>query len=247
MTDRLMYDGINSLAPVIAKAFPDAAMVAGYLNGRYAWSQEDWALFPHATHVEITVSNRNMGDVLDVEQGDATPAEAEGWIAMRKAAGYWMPTIYCSLAVAPAVRVGTGKYVLGKDYSIWIADYDGSTASVYPMSVAKQYKDTSAYDVSVVYDSGWPHRKAPAPALPVAPAQAAWPSGVTLREGGTGAAVRVMQQALHDSGQYGARGLEPIDGQFGAATLSAVRNYQQDRGLTVDGIAGPATRAALLS
>ena len=247
MSDRIMPDGINSLAAGIAKAFPDAAIVAGYLNGAYAWSQEDWGLFPHATHVEITVSNRNMGDVLDVEQGDATPAECEGWIAMRKAAGYYRPTIYTSLVNVPAVRQGTGRYVLGTDYDLWVADYDGSTSLPYKLAVAKQYRSTAQYDVSVVYDDRWPYRTPiVVPWSPPPSPAATWPAGVTLREGGTGAAVRVLQQALHDSGEYGARGLT-VDGVFGAATLSAVRNYQQDRGLTVDGIAGPATRAALLS
>jgi hypothetical protein len=243
---RLMYDGINSLAPGIARAFPDARMVAGYLNGRYAWSQQDWALFPHADHVTVTVSNRNMGDVLDVETGDATPSQTAGWIAMRKAAGLFRPTIYCSLATVPAVRVGTGSYVLGEDYDLWVADYDGSQESPCPLAVAKQYEDASAFDVSVVYDDAWPHRVPPAARAPVPPARAAWPAGVTLREGGTGAAVRVLQEALHDSGEYGARGLEPVDGVFGPGTESAVRDFQADKRLVVDGIAGPATRAALL-
>ena len=41
-----MYDGINSLAPGIAREFPNATRIAGYDNGRYAWTQADWNLFP---------------------------------------------------------------------------------------------------------------------------------------------------------------------------------------------------------
>ena len=252
MTDRIMYDGVAALAAGIARDFPAAAIVAGYCNGDFAWSDADWNLFPHAERVTISVTaSANEGDVLDVESGDATPDETEGWIAMRKAAGLYQPTIYCSLSVVPAVRIGTGRWVLGRDYCLWVADYDGSAASVYPLSAAKQYRNTDQYDVSVVYDDGWPRRTPPgppsvvaAPPLPRSPS-AVWPAGVVLREGGSGAAVRVLQTALHDSGAYGARGLAPIDGIFGDDTLKAVRNFQQDRHLAVDGIAGPATRQAL--
>jgi hypothetical protein len=165
----LMYDGINALAAGIAKEFPNAAMVAGYINGSYAWSQQDWDLFPHATQVEVTITaSTNAGDVLDVEAGDATPSQTAGWIAMRKAAGYYRPTIYCSRSVIPAVRAGTGSYILGQDYDIWVADYTGTahevTAPGSPSVTcsATQYESTANYDVSTVYDDGWPHRKAPA-------------------------------------------------------------------------------------
>lgn len=244
----LMYDGVNSLAAGIARNFPNAAKVAGYVNGTYAWSQAEWGLFPHADHVTISVTARaNAGDVLDVEGGDATPNQAAGWIAMRKAAGLWRPTVYCSRSVIPAVRAGTGSYVLGRDYDIWVADYDDSLASVYPLAVAKQYRSTANYDVSAVYDAGWPHRKPPGTPAPTPPppAVAVWPAGVVLREGDAGGAVRVLQQALHDSGAYGARGLT-VDGAYGVHTRTAVENFQADRHLLIDGIAGPATRSALL-
>jgi peptidoglycan hydrolase-like protein with peptidoglycan-binding domain len=38
----------------------------------------------------------------------------------------------------------------------------------------------------------------------------------------------------------------PVDGGFGAQTLAAVQAFQTAKGLTVDGIIGPATWAALL-
>jgi len=185
MTDRIMLDGINSLAAGIHRQFPNAAMVAGYLNGSYAWSQADWDLFPPSARVQITITaSANAGDVLDVERGDANPAQAGPWIAMRKAAGYYRPTIYCSRSVIPAVRAGTGSYILGKDYDIWVADYTGTahqvTAPGTPSALcaATQYESTSNYDASVVYDSGWPHRKAPV-VQPPAPPHPAAPTGLS--------------------------------------------------------------------
>ncbi|MBO0802309.1 MAG: hypothetical protein J2P25_04450 [Nocardiopsaceae bacterium] len=163
---RNMYDGINSDAATIAKKFPNAPLVAGYVNGNYAWSKADWDLFPHAIKVKISISaSADIGDVLDVEAGDATPGETEGWIAKRKASGYRRPTIYCNRSTLPAVRKGTGKYVLNRDYDIWVADWTGSPHRVVstgpgvsaPCS-ATQYKNTSDYDESVVYVDHWPHR-----------------------------------------------------------------------------------------
>ena len=169
-----MYDGINSLAAGIARQFPNLPKVAGYVNGLYAWSQAEWNLFPHADHVTISVTaGANEGDVLDVEQGDATPDQAHGWIAMRKAAGLFRPTIYCSRSVIPAVRAGTGSYILGRDYDIWVADYTGSphqvTAPGLPVATcaATQYESTAGWDATAVYDLSWPHRVPPAaPGLP---------------------------------------------------------------------------------
>ena len=242
---RTMYDGIASDAATIRAAFPDAALVAYYIDGGYAWSAPDTALFPHAVRVQIAVfASTSAGDVIDCETGDATPEQAAAWVRARKAAGYWRPTIYCSLDTVPAVRQATGDLVLARDYDIWVADYDDTVAPAYPLCAAKQYRDTAGWDVSAVYDDGWPHRtEAPSPA-PARPA-AVWPAGIVLREGDTGGAVIVLQRALHDSGEYGARGLQPIDGIFGPGTLMAVRNFQNDRHLTVDGIAGPVTRQAL--
>lgn len=64
---------------------------------------------------------------------------------------------------------------------------------------------------------------------------------VTLKKGSTGEAVRKLQQELnaadYDCGE--------ADGIYGAKTAAAVRCLQADAGITVDGIAGPETLAAL--
>ncbi|MEO4001609.1 N-acetylmuramidase domain-containing protein [Mesorhizobium sp. CAU 1732] len=61
-----------------------------------------------------------------------------------------------------------------------------------------------------------------------------------LRRGARGKDVVFVQTALAERGIVLA-----IDGIFGAQTERAVRDYQRDKGLVVDGIVGQATRAAL--
>jgi hypothetical protein len=63
----------------------------------------------------------------------------------------------------------------------------------------------------------------------------------TLQRGSTGPEVTALQQRLTELG-FDPNG---IDGQFGPGTEAAVRAFQQANGLVVDGIVGPATRAAL--
>lgn len=65
----------------------------------------------------------------------------------------------------------------------------------------------------------------------------------TLRSGSSGEDVRRLQDSLASAGyNIGAAG---SDGVYGTDTENAVRQYQQDNGLTVDGIAGAETLGAL--
>jgi peptidoglycan hydrolase-like protein with peptidoglycan-binding domain len=245
-----MYDGINSLASVIHRDFPHAVLVAGYANGSYAWTEAEWGLFPASAQVTISVTaSADAGDVLDVENYDATPAQTQGWIRMRKASGYYRPTIYCSLDTVPAVRGGTGPYVLGKDYDLWVASYDGSTASPYTGSSVKQYESTANYDLNIVYDGGWPYRTSPV--QPVKPsAGEVWPAGAvySIADARTASGgVKALQQALDNADIHGARGLT-VDGVFGTMTQTAVRNFEAATGLAVDsGIAGAGVRDKLIA
>lgn len=169
---RTMFDGVRADAAAIRQAFPDAQMVAGYIDGDEAqvWTEADWALFgPQVTKVQISrVAANGIGDVLDVEPLLATPGQAGAWIAARKHAGYSRPTIYCPLSLVPEVRTATGSYILGRDYDIWEAHFDGlSSADPVPglptaRFAAKQYQARQQWDVSAVFDDGWPHRKPPA-------------------------------------------------------------------------------------
>ncbi|NEQ99012.1 MAG: peptidoglycan-binding protein [Cyanothece sp. SIO2G6] len=64
----------------------------------------------------------------------------------------------------------------------------------------------------------------------------------TLRVGDQGSDVSELQQLLNERVAF-----TSIDGDFGSATETRVRQFQQFRGLAVDGVAGPATITALRS
>lgn len=148
-------------------------MVAGYVAGSwpsyFGYTVNDHyepsirERFPHAIHVAIAVQAYQGGQVLDVEAGDATPAESVGWVRRMRRAGR-IPTVYCNTSTWPAVRreFAAARVVLPL---WWAAQYDG-VAELVPGSIAKQYRNEPGYDVSVVADY-WPGvdaaRHAPAP------------------------------------------------------------------------------------
>lgn len=242
---RIMYDGINTDAKAIAQVIKPGDLVAYYVDGTYAWTPEEIALFPYNTHITITVLG-NPADVADCETGDLTPQSVADWVRKQKANGYFRPTIYRSLSGMNDIRQSTGELVMGKDWDSWIADYDNNQNSVYLDSAAKQYKASTNDDISVVFDDLWPHRVAVA-IQPIAPVTAPkWPAGVTLQFGNKGYAVEALQKAFHNSGILGVRGIM-YDGAFGAQTQTAVRNFEAAENLTVDsGIAGAGVRNALI-
>jgi peptidoglycan hydrolase-like protein with peptidoglycan-binding domain len=67
------------------------------------------------------------------------------------------------------------------------------------------------------------------------------PGQPTISPGAHGDAVRRLQRALRRTPNLSI----VVDGQFNAATETAVKQFQQGAGLTVDGIVGPATWHAL--
>ncbi|WP_308017614.1 C40 family peptidase [Alkalihalobacillus deserti] len=62
-----------------------------------------------------------------------------------------------------------------------------------------------------------------------------------LRLGSRGSSVRALQSALNANGVNAGT----ADGVFGLQTQRAVREFQRNAGITVDGVAGPQTNRAL--
>lgn len=148
---RLMVDSIHP------EAIPATAqLVAGYIDGRYKWSQANWNRFPPATpRVRIAVfASTNDGNCGDVEPGAITPEEAPAWVRMRRAAGV-DPSIYCNLSTWPAVQ--NEFMVEGTAHPhYWVAGYrTPPDTTIPPGAVAHQYTSTGLVDLSSVVDY-WP-------------------------------------------------------------------------------------------
>ena len=65
--------------------------------------------------------------------------------------------------------------------------------------------------------------------------------GVAYQQGSSGSVVTKIQQTLKAAGYY----TYAVDGIYGSRTTAAVKKYQKAKGLTVDGICGTQTLAAM--
>lgn len=151
---RIMYD---SVAP---SAIPTTAqLVAGYVDGAWAWPAAAWARFPNSIHVPIAVfTSTDAGIVGDCEQGDMTPQTAVQWVQMRRRAGV-DPTIYCSEGNWASVIAAFDTAGVTRPHW-WVAAYPGGGAVIPAGAVAHQYADPNSgsggnYDISAVADY-WP-------------------------------------------------------------------------------------------
>jgi peptidoglycan hydrolase-like protein with peptidoglycan-binding domain len=73
---------------------------------------------------------------------------------------------------------------------------------------------------------------------------ATWPQLIlTVKQGATGDAVKAVQDYLKRA--YGFSNLQ-VDGKFGASTTTAVKDFQKEFKITVDGIVSPVTWNTLI-
>jgi len=68
-------------------------------------------------------------------------------------------------------------------------------------------------------------------------------SNITLKKGSTGTRVGTVQKFLNIYNKTSNR----VDNDYGASTITAVKNYQKAQGLTADGEAGPGTFKKMIS
>lgn len=185
---RTMYDAVSP-----ANIPAGASLVAGYADGLYANIPEMRARFPHATVVSIAVRWTTRAQVLDVETGDATPAQAVDW-CRQTMADKPNPelTVYCNTSTWPSVRQAfQGAGVTEPQY--WVAAYDNDPA-IPAGAVAKQWKNTPGYDVSSVA-AFWPGvDAAPTPTPSPVPQEDDMPS-FTVPPGSTDSGVAFAQGA----------------------------------------------------
>lgn len=160
-------------------------LVMCYVNGRYAASPA--AVAARFSGVPVAwvdvLGNDPHADVLDVENGDATPATAAAWAKARLALGLpYLPVIYCNRGNVTAVfnALTAAGLRVGADFRTGIATLDGTKAipdmtGVTFVQYASAGQTGGHYDQSVVIDPAWkaPAQPPPAPAVSLASARAA--------------------------------------------------------------------------
>lgn len=161
--ERTLWDSVA--LPGITKA-KRGDLVAYYLNGRKfavpsvayvegLFSPELYRLVP----IDVVGDRAADARVVDVETEDVDPNSLEQWIQDFNEGnpsydGGGRAEVYCSRDTIPAVRTGTGQYLLGRDYYLWIATGDG-TLYRGPGVNACQNVWSRTFDSSVVYDPRW--------------------------------------------------------------------------------------------
>ena len=146
---------------------------------------------------------------------------------------------------------GAGDNTGGTDHIGIVEKVDGSTITVIEGNYSNSVKRRSIkvngryirgygvpkYDTEAVVDK-------PVEEKPVTKTEVCTVEVNVLRKGAKGDNVKALQILLigrgYGCGSYGA------DGDFGNATYNAVKAYQKDKGLSVDGVCGPKTWAKLL-
>jgi hypothetical protein len=159
-TTRVMRDSVTPNAIPVQ----GTQIVAVYRNGKFAANDAAVAArFPGVPVAWIDVIGNDPAGagVLDVENGDATPATAVHWVAARHTVEA-KPVLYVNRSNVTAVfnAMAANGFKIGVHFRIWLATLDGTT-TVPDMTgvVAVQAKGSDRtganYDESVVYDATW--------------------------------------------------------------------------------------------
>lgn len=140
-----MYD-----STVVAHIPDDAVAVAGYVNGIFTTFDDLVMRFPHAKALSISIDAQTDADALDIETGNATPAEAPAWVRKQHARGEKTPWVYANTSTMPQVIDALTKDDIRRsEYRVWTAHYTG-VPHIEPGSDATQYEDhAEIYDVSL--------------------------------------------------------------------------------------------------
>lgn len=145
MTNIVMYDDVNvDLIPA------GATHIAVYADGKYENLADVKKKFPKAVLVTIDVrGSYHNGDVLDVEAGDATNADAVAWFKAYKGPGVTAkPTLYTSASNVASLVATMTKAGIGRgQFNIWSAHYTGKAHICgndgYPTVEGTQWTDKS--------------------------------------------------------------------------------------------------------
>jgi hypothetical protein len=235
---------------------------AGYADGRFANLNQIRARFPGKNILSIAVFARDNADCLDIETGDATPAQAAGWVFRQFARKSARPCLYASASVMQDVLTAMNAAGIHRNsLRLWSAHYTDIPHICGPSSCRQMSQDADGtqwtdragginLDESLLLPDFFGTAAPPAiSSLTQAQMEAIMNALPVLNKGMTDSSlphwyIRRLQLLLH--GIYGVYN-GSIDGIYGPSTASAVRTFQNAQGLAPDGIAGPDTWAKAIA
>lgn len=135
-TPMAMFDSVDVAAIPV-----NAQMVAGYVDGNWPTYKALKAKFRHVPVVSIATSPSSDADVLDVERGDAQPADVPAWVVRQRRRGA-QPIVYCSRSLMGEVEAQCASHKVAPPH-YWAADWTGE-AHLVSGTVATQWANGSA-------------------------------------------------------------------------------------------------------
>jgi hypothetical protein len=237
---------------------------AGYVNGSWPTYNSVVARFPGHNVLSIAVFASVDADCLDVETGDATPAQAPGWFTRQLARGVTRPCIYASAGVTgEIITLMNAAGISRSAVRVWSAHYGsgqhicGPTVCGYPAADGTQWTDVALgrnLDQSMLVNNFFGVTPPPPPPNPAVTYLTAAEMGHIMAQ------LPVLQNGMSDvhlphwyvrrvqticNGIFSAK--LTLDGVYGPATVAAVKVVQKAFGLTQDGVCGPATWTVLVA
>lgn len=123
-----MYDSIDVNAIPL---HPQA--VAGYVGGNWPTYSPLVKKFPFSKHKSIAVSASEDAEILDIENGDASPDQAPAWVRRQLARGVKLPGVYADASTMPSVLAAlSAAGIKRQDFVVWVADYNFTAAPTPP-------------------------------------------------------------------------------------------------------------------
>lgn len=244
-----MFDSVDTPLLPLGAGFAYAA----YIDGKFANASQIRARFFAANILTIAVFARDDADCLDVETGDATPAQAAGWVTRQLSRGVKRPCLYASASVMPQIlsvmkTAGVSRNLL----RLWSAHYTHKShicgpATCREMSISAdgtQFTDRARginLDQSLLLDDFFGEALTSLEAIvnnfPVLKLPSA---GQPFMSDGDFPHWYIRRLQLILNGIYGLyKG--SIDGIYGTATAAAVKALQGQLKLAQDSTCGPVT------
>ncbi len=149
---RLMYDSTNGYDIPTS-----AAIVAGYIDGAYAWSQGEWDYHSGAVHFRIcAVTVDPSAHCADIEAGALSPGDGAAFVYLKRQRG---EEAYLYFSESRLGEIQAALSTAGLDpyssYHAWVALWDGVNVQ-WDGAPMKQFANPALsgghYDLSWVLD-----------------------------------------------------------------------------------------------